>query len=106
MAMMVIFSKLLPVIMLTSSSSGRVEVLLWLITFTTSTPGAGMTPTRRNSTSIINDRYSLRVQDKHITDIGTVLHSAGLEIDAPAEEAHGAGDDDGEQEEGGESHSR
>ena len=53
MAISVIWLKALPVIMLTSSSSGRLEVLFWLITFAISTPGAGITPTRRKSTSIM-----------------------------------------------------
>ena len=35
-----------------TASSGSVLVLFWLITFATSTPGAGITPTRRKSTSM------------------------------------------------------
>lgn len=36
----------------------------------------------KNSREIEKNKYSWKACDKHITDIGTILHEAGLEIDA------------------------
>ena len=37
---------------------------------------------RENTREIRENRYSLRAADRHITDMGEILHAAGLEIDA------------------------